>query len=76
MDATSEIGASSIFLSSLAAAEIVIDIFVPVSPSGTGKIFKSFSACFLAHILFAPEMMASLNTLPVIISSHPILNDN
>ena len=30
-----------------------MDIFVPVSPSGTGKTFSSFSVCFFASTMAA-----------------------
>ena len=47
-------------LSVSAAAAIVIDILVPVSPSGTGKIFKALISSFCFKILLAPEINAFL----------------
>ena len=44
-----------------AADIIVIVIFVPVSPSGTGKTFSSFIHSFLASKLFAPVIKALLS---------------
>ena len=41
-------------LTSFAAARIVIDIFVPVSPSGTGNTFSSLIHSFLDSRFFAP----------------------
>ena len=45
---------SLIAATSLAADIIVIDIFVPVSPSGTGKTFNSLIHSFLCSKFFAP----------------------
>ena len=42
--AFSKVG-SSAFFKSVTAEEIVMDILVPVSPSGTGKTFSSLMAC-------------------------------
>ena len=44
----------SIAATSFAADIIVIDIFVPVSPSGTGNTFSSLIHSFLASKLLAP----------------------
>ena len=52
---------------SLAAAPIVILILVPVSPSGTGKMFSASTAWRLLAMLFEPEMTPSRNISPVII---------
>ena len=41
-------------LTSFAADMIVMDIFVPVSPSGTGNTFNSLIHSFLASKFFAP----------------------
>ena len=53
--------------SAATAALTVIDIFVPVSPSGTGKILRSFILFFWFEILFAPEITACLRICPFII---------
>ena len=47
-------------------APIVMDIFVPVSPSGTGKMLRSSTNFRFFNMLFAPEMTASRSCLPVI----------
>ena len=47
-------------------APIVMDIFVPVSPSGTGKMFRSSTYFRFFNILFAPEITASRSCFPVI----------
>ena len=44
-------------------------IFVPVSPSGTGKTLSSFIYSLLLLILFAPDIKASLNVLAFISTS-------
>ena len=54
------------FMSSEAEA-MVMDIFVPVSPSGTGKILSASTACLLFAILFAADITPSRNICPVII---------
>ena len=57
--ATSEAGAlSGSFFSSSAAAPMVMDILVPVSPSGTGKMFKSLTCFLYLEILFDPDIIA------------------
>ena len=48
------ISRSCIAVTSFAADMIVSVIFVPVSPSGTGKTFNSLMYSFFASILFAP----------------------
>ena len=55
------VASSPALRSSATAAEMVIDMFVPVSPSGTGKILRSSTNFLLLTILFAPEMIASLS---------------
>ena len=45
--------------SSVAAAPIVRDMFVPVSPSGTGKTFSSFMSCrFCSSAALADRIMS------------------
>ena len=62
----------SVLINSFAAADIVIDILVPVSPSGTGKIFKSFTMFLCLEILFAPEINAFFRVSPFIILCTPL----
>ena len=45
------------FISS-AAAPMVMDILVPVSPSGTGKIFSSLICFLYLEMLLEPDRMA------------------
>ncbi len=66
-DASSIVQSSASVAISLAAAVIVILIFVPVSPSGTGNTLSASTACLLFEILFAAEIIESLNSKPVII---------
>ena len=40
--------------SSVTAVPMVMDILVPVSPSGTGNTFRSLMACFWAVMAAAP----------------------
>ena len=54
--------------SSRAAADRVMDILVPVSPSGTGNIFSSSTDCFWAERQADAEIIASLSRLPFITS--------
>ena len=54
--------------SSVTAAAMVMDIFVPVSPSGTGNTFRSLMACFWAVMAAAPWRIIRLNSAPVICS--------
>ena len=44
------------FASSFIAAVMVIDIFVPVSPSGTGKTFSSLICSFCSVMASAPSV--------------------
>ena len=53
------------FSSSLAEFPRVIDIFVPVSPSGTGNTFKSSICLRLLVRLFAAEIIASRKVSPL-----------
>ena len=53
---------------SFAAAPIVMLIFVPVSPSGTGKILSASTSLRLFAILFEAEITPSRNIFPVIIA--------
>ena len=53
LDKLANVG-SFILLTSLAADIIVSDIFVPVSPSGTGNTLSSFIHSFFASRLLAP----------------------
>ena len=50
---------------------IVIDIFVPVSPSGTGKTFSSLIHSFFASRFFAParNILDSVSVLMLVISN-------
>ena len=52
------------FESSLAALPILIDILVPVSPSGTGNTLSSSTRCLSLKILFEPEIIASRRISP------------
>ena len=70
--ATSPAWVVSVFVSSLAAAAMVIDIFVPVSPSGTGKILRSFTIFLCLEILLAPETNAFFKINPLIIMCTPL----
>ena len=74
--ATAEHSTSSfISFSSARALPIVIDIFVPVSPSGTGNTLSSSTDFFLFVMLCAALIKASRSTLPsiTVISSSPQL---
>ena len=68
-EASSTVQLSSSAAISLAAAVIVILILVPVSPSGTGKTLSASTACLLFEMLFAAEIIESLNNKPVIINN-------
>ena len=57
---------NEIFFYSEQAESIVIDIFVPVSPSGTGKIFKSSTKSLLFFKLLEAENMALTNLTELI----------
>ena len=50
--------------SSVLAAESVMLIFVPVSPSGTGKTFSSLTFCLFRSISAAAESIIRLNAAP------------
>ena len=54
--------------SSVTAAPMVMDMLVPVSPSGTGNTFRSLMACLCAVMAAAPWSTICLNTAPVICS--------
>jgi hypothetical protein len=56
-------------------APIVMDIFVPVSPSGTGKMLRSSTYFRFFNMLFAPEMTASRSCFTSNHSIH-ILSEN
>ena len=74
--ATAEHSTSSfISFSSARALPIVMDIFVPVSPSGTGNTLSSSTDFFLFVMLCAALIKASRSTLPsiTVISSSPQL---
>ena len=58
--------ADTISSSAFDIAAAVMDIFVPVSPSGTGKTFKSFTCCLLLYKLFEPDIIISASNLPSI----------
>ena len=47
-----------------AAVPMVMDILVPVSPSGTGNTFRSLMACFWAVMAAAPWSTICLKTAP------------
>ena len=57
----STVGSSRRVSSSRFAALMVIDIFVPVSPSGTGNTLSASTCCLQFEMLFAPEINASLS---------------
>ena len=65
----------SIAATSFAADIIVIDIFVPVSPSGTGNTFSSLIHSFLASKLLAParNILAKSSAFIVVTSTFKIL---
>ena len=54
-------------LTAFAADIIVIDILVPVSPSGTGKTFSSLIHSFFASRFFAPAKNILANTAAFIV---------
>ena len=45
---------------------MVMDMLVPVSPSGTGKMFMSLTCFLCLAMLLEPEMMAFFSWLPKI----------
>ena len=51
----------------------VMDMLVPVSPSGTGKIFNSSTEVLCLAILFAPDIMALRRQVPLIKISTPLV---
>ena len=65
----------SIAATSFAADIIVIDILVPVSPSGTGNTFSSLIHSFLASKLLAParNILAKSSAFIVVTSTFKIL---
>ena len=52
---------------SSAAAPMVMDILVPVSPSGTGKTLSSLISCFRALIQAEPWTIMRANRAPSIV---------
>ena len=54
------------FRSASAAVAMVMDILVPVSPSGTGNTLRSLMACFWAVMAAAPCRTICLKSAPVI----------
>ena len=58
-------------VTSFAAAIMVRDIFVPVSPSGTGNTFSSLIYSFFASIFCAPakNIFASISTFIVFVAT-------
>ena len=61
LETCSTVGSSLSVSSSRLAALIVIDMLVPVSPSGTGKTLSASTCCLQFEMLFAPEINASLS---------------
>ena len=57
---------SSIAVSSAREFLMVMDIFVPVSPSGTGNTLSSSTLFLLFMMLCAPDMIPSRSSLPLI----------
>ena len=64
---------SLIIFNSGRAFFMVIDIFVPVSPSGTGNTLSSSTVFLLFTILFAPDIIASRSILPLILKAALLL---
>ena len=54
------------------AAPMVMDILVPVSPSGTGYTFSSSTERFLFAMLIAADIIASLSSFPFITVCSPL----
>ena len=52
-----------------AAAVMVMDILVPVSPSGTGKMFSSLICFLYLEMLLEPDRMAFFNWEPKIMGN-------
>ena len=69
----SETAGSLSISSSRAAAPMVMDILVPVSPSGTGKTFNSSTDCFWLARVYAAERIASRSRLPLITTAALLL---
>ena len=69
--AKSFISGFSSAITSFAAAMIVRDILVPVSPSGTGNTFNSLINSFCASIFCAParNILASISTFIVFVAT-------
>ena len=68
--ATSPAGAASSSASmASAAAPMVMDILVPVSPSGTGKMFSSLICFLYLEMLLEPDRMAFFNWEPKIMGN-------
>ena len=73
IEATFPIGKSdSAFCNSATAEAIVIDILVPVSPSGTGKILSLSTRSLFLAILFEPEIIAFKRQFPLIKTNSPL----
>ena len=68
MEAASDTDTGWFFFSSVAAVWIVRLMLVPVSPSGTGKTFRSLMASRSMVIQAAPKRTICLNALPLILS--------
>ena len=67
---TSPAGAASSRASmASAAAVMVMDILVPVSPSGTGKMFSSLICFLYLEMLLEPDRMAFFNWEPKIMGN-------
>ena len=67
--ASATVQVSGMASSSARAAPMVMLMFVPVSPSGTGKTFSSSTRVRWLAMLLAPERMASRRVWPVIMVS-------
>ena len=67
--ASATVQLSGMASSSARAAPMVMLMFVPVSPSGTGKTFSSSTRVRWLAMLLAPERMASRRVWPVIMVS-------
>ena len=68
MEAASDTVAGWFFFSSAAAVWMVRLMLVPVSPSGTGKTFRSLMVSRSRVMQAAPKRTICLNTLPLILS--------
>ena len=67
LDAFSRSG-SSVLRRSEAAELMVMDILVPVSPSGTGNTFSSLRACLLISMAAAALMIILRRSAPLMVS--------